>query len=97
MVNKKALKGLCYQINGGSEQNRTADTRIFNPLLYQLSYQAIKMAVLTGIEPAIFGVTDRHVNRYTTGPFWLRGKDLNQRPSGYEPDELPDCSTPRYV
>jgi hypothetical protein len=20
---------------------------------------------------------------------------LNQRPSGYEPDELPDCSTPR--
>ena len=26
---------------------------------------------------------------------WLRGMDLNQRPSGYEPDELPDCSTPR--
>ena len=26
----------------------------------------------------------------------LRGPDLNQRPSGYEPDELPDCSTPRY-
>ena len=28
---------------------------------------------------------------------WLRGLDLNQRPSGYEPDELPDCSTPRYI
>ena len=27
---------------------------------------------------------------------WLRGTDLNRRPSGYEPDELPDCSTPRY-
>ena len=26
---------------------------------------------------------------------WLRGVDLNHRPSGYEPDELPDCSTPR--
>ncbi len=23
------------------------------------------------------------------------GTDLNRRPSGYEPDELPDCSTPR--
>ena len=28
---------------------------------------------------------------------WLRGVDLNHRPSGYEPDELPGCSTPRFV
>lgn len=27
----------------------------------------------------------------------MRGLDLNQRPRGYEPRELPDCSTPRYV
>ena len=27
---------------------------------------------------------------------WLRGRDLNPRPSRYERDELPDCSTPRY-
>ncbi len=27
---------------------------------------------------------------------WLREADLNHRPSGYEPDELPNCSIPRY-
>ena len=79
--------------NGGFGENRTPDTRIFSPLLYQLSYKA--MAVPTGIEPAIFCVTGRRDNRYTTEP-WLREMDLNQRPSGYEPDELPSCSIPRY-
>ena len=39
---------------------------------------------------------DRRVGLLTTSSkLWLRGPDLNRRPSGYEPDELPGCSTPR--
>ena len=34
------LKKLEKLYSGGPGQNRTADTRIFSPLLYQLSYQA---------------------------------------------------------
>ncbi len=31
----------------------------------------------------------------SASPKW-RGQDLNLRPRGYEPRELPDCSTPRH-
>lgn len=30
-------------------------------------------------------------------PLKLGEEDLNLRPLGYEPSELPDCSTPRHV
>ena len=37
---KKPSKGLYLGLRGGSGQNRTGDTWIFSPLLYQLSYRA---------------------------------------------------------
>lgn len=40
---------------------------------------------------------DREVCYHYTKEPWLRELDLNQRPSDYEPDELPNCSIPRCV
>ena len=44
-------------------QSHALPTELLNLVMYD-----IKMAVPTGIEPAISCVTGRHVNRYTTGP-----------------------------
>ncbi len=33
--------------------------------------------------------------RFAVFLVWWREADLNHRPSGYEPDELPGCSIPR--
>ena len=56
-----------------------------------------QMAVPTGFEPAIFCVTGRRDGPLHYGTLkWLREMDLNQRPLGYEPSELPSCSIPRY-
>lgn len=43
-------------------------------------------AQIVGCLPHRFGNVKRQARN-----FGLRGKDLNLRPSGYEPDELPDC------
>ena len=36
------LRGQPFDLFGGLGRNRTTDTRIFNPLLYQLSYRAVR-------------------------------------------------------
>jgi hypothetical protein len=40
-------------------------------------------------------VTNLSPERLVRLDIWLRGRDLNPRPLGYDPNELPDCSTPR--
>lgn len=35
--------------SGGQSRNRTTDTRIFNPLLYQLSYLAVEKEIMARI------------------------------------------------
>ena len=62
----KNAPAIADAFGSGSGRNRTADTRIFSPLLYQLSYRAMysfKMAVRTGLEPATSCVTGRHSNQ----------------------------------
>ena len=50
--------------DGASERNRTTDTGIFSPLLYQLSYRGKrKMATRMGLEPTTSAVTGRHSNQ----------------------------------
>ena len=51
--------------NGAAGRNRTADTRIFSPLLYRLSYRGIlySMATRMGLEPTTSAVTGRHSNQ----------------------------------
>ena len=58
------------------------------------------MILITNIKSGvnIFQIKNLHKKtRYCEFFYWWRGGDLNFRPSGYEPDELPDCSTPRYI
>ena len=49
---------------------------------------------LLGIYPANHSVEGPHLDGQAF--LWLRELDLNQRPPGYEPDELPNCSIPRH-
>ncbi len=37
----------CLILSGAQGRNRTADTRIFNPLLYRLSYLGKRISLIT--------------------------------------------------
>ena len=58
---RKTLRAVFLFSRGASEWNRTADTGIFSPLLYQLSYRGV--ATRMGLEPMISAVTGRHSNQ----------------------------------
>ena len=63
-------------------------TTAWKAVVLPLNYT--RMAVPTGFEPAISCVTGRHVNHYTTEPFWKwRLTGSNRWPSACKADALP--------
>ena len=83
---------------------RTSDPLIKSQLLYQLSYESYIFlwivsqtirTVPTGIEPAIFAVTGRRDNRYTTGPICTQAKILVKKINFLE--SLTLCQFPIFI
>ena len=80
----------------GSKQNKLAY------FVYSLTRPVEPTILVAGVgfEPTAFGGGYEPNKKRATrllypAKIWLRGLDLNQRPFGYEPNELPGCSTPR--
>ena len=82
----------------GDSLNREPENRARHR---QTAFDTAKKAVETKKKPAIVLCTIAGqfvyptVNRSSSRNLELRGQDSNLRPRGYEPRELPGCSTPR--
>jgi hypothetical protein len=85
--------------HGGGEGIRTPDPRVANAVLCQLSYTPDSLPIANFRLPIDRRRTIDQIGNWKSAignsEGWLRGRDLNPRPLGYEPNELPDCSTPR--
>ena len=82
------INQLSTENHGALGRNRTADTRIFSPLLYRLSYQGI-MATRKGLEPSTSAVTGRHSNQLNYRAIWWAMTGSNCRHPACKAGALP--------
>ena len=110
-MKKKALSGFSPSLVAGSLCS-TPDNAGYIPLSLHITrrkkpFRAFLLLWLrksfcstpdnAGYIPLSLHITRRKKPFRTFLILWLRELDLNQRPSGYEPDELPSCSIPRHL
>ena len=78
---------------GGQERDRTADTRIFSPLLYQLSYLAVWNGRGAGIRTLDPVIKSHLLYQLSYAPihlgFWSEERDSNPRQPPWQGGTLP--------
>ncbi len=89
------LRRCCPEVGFG--EIITADgKRLKVPIVYRSARAQPKQNTPITAEVRILWKGEETMGKWILGLVgWLRGVDLNHRPLGYEPNELPDCSTPR--
>ena len=77
----------------GASRTRTGDPLLAKQMRYQLRYSPMELSLSDGRKlPAVPWTTRSAADHRRFRQ--LRGQDSNLRPQGYEPCELPNCSTP---